>query len=134
MSKILVDTSVWIAYFKGDEKIKDLDREIDANRICVNELILSELLPAVKLKSENRLADLLESVNKLPLNIDWEEIREYQLINLCQGITKVGIPDLIILQNAVSSGVDLLTLDKHFKLMAKHIDFEINILDQFFNN
>ncbi len=134
MSKILVDTSVWIAYFKGDEKIKDLDKEIDANRICVNELILSELLPAVKLKSENRLADLLESVNKLPLNIDWEEIREYQLINLRQGINKVGIPDLIILQNAVSSGVDLLTLDKHFKLMAKHIDFEINILDQFFNN
>ena len=134
MSKILVDTSVWIAYFKGDEKIKDLDREIDANRICVNELILSELLPAVILKSENRLADLLESVNKLPLNIDWEEIREYQLINLRQGINKVGIPDLIILQNAVSSGVDLLTLDKHFKLMAKHIDFEINILDQFFNN
>lgn len=134
MSKILVDTSVWIAYFKGDEKIKDLDREIDANRICVNELILSELLPAVKLKSENRLADLLESVNKLPLNIDWEEIREYQLINLRQGINKVGIPDLIILQNAVSSGVDLLTLDKHFIIMAKHIDFEINILDQFFNN
>lgn len=128
MSAILVDTSVWIAYFKGDKAVKQLDDEIDANRIFVNDLILSELLPAIRLKKENRLADILESVNRLPLNIDWEQIREYQLINLRKGINKVGIPDLIIFQNAISSGADLLTLDKHFQLMAEHIDFEINIL------
>jgi len=33
-------------------------------------------------------------VKKLPLEINWEQIRDYQLINLQNGINKVGIPDL----------------------------------------
>ena len=125
MNNILVDTSVWIAYFKGDPMVMDLDQDINANRICVNDLILSELLPSIRLKNENRLADILETVNKLPLTIGWEQIREYQLINLRNGINKVGIPDLIIFQNAIEHGVELFTLDRHFQLMAEHIDCKV---------
>jgi len=55
-------------------------------------------------------------VNKLPLEINWEQIRDYQLTNLTNGINKVGIPDLIIYQNAIANGSTLLTLDKHFQL------------------
>lgn len=131
MSNILVDTSVWIAYFKGNQAVKGLDQDINSNRICVNDLILSELLPSIRIKSENRLADILETVNKLPLNIDWEQIREYQLTNLRNGINKVGIPDLIIFQNAIEHGVELLTLDKHFQLMAEQIDCKILGLNRF---
>ncbi len=52
MSGLLVDTSVWIAYFRGDKHAKKLDEDIDANRICTNELILSELLPLIRFKKE----------------------------------------------------------------------------------
>ncbi len=128
MSGMLVDTSVWIAYFRGDEYTRNLDEGIDANTICTNELILSELLPLIRLKNEYDLADILNTVNKLPLKINWEQIREYQLINLRNGINKVGIPDLIIYQNAIFNGATLLTLDKHFQLMAKHINCKVELL------
>ena len=82
MSRMLIDTSVWIAYFRGDEKVKILNDFIDSNRICVNDLILSELLPFIKIRKEDELAELLETINRLPLKIDWEQIRKYQMINL----------------------------------------------------
>jgi len=128
MSGILVDTSVWIAYFRGDEYTRRLDEDIDANIICTNELILSELLPLIRLKKEDDLADILNTVNKLPLEINWEQIRDYQLTNLRNGINRVGIPDLIIYQNAIATRTTLLTLDKHFQLMAKHISGKVELL------
>ena len=128
MSGILVDTSVWFAYFRGDEYTRRLDEDIDANIICTNELILSELLPLIRLKKEDDLADILNTVNKLPLEINWEQIRDYQLTNLRNGINKVGIPDLIIYQNAIATRSTLLTLDKHFQLMANHISCKVELL------
>ena len=128
MSGILVDTSVWIAYFRVDEYTRSLDEDIDANLICTNELILSELLPLIRLKKENELAEILGTVKKLPLEINWEQIRDYQLINLQNGINKVGIPDLIIYQNAIITGATLLTVDKHFQLMANHISCKVELL------
>ncbi len=128
MSGVLVDTSVWIAYFRGDEYTRRLDEYIDANTICTNELILSELLPLIKHKKENDLANILNTVKKLPLEINWEQIRDYQLINLQNGINKVGIPDLIIYQNAISTGATLLSGDKHFQLMAGHISCKVELI------
>ncbi len=128
MSALLVDTSVWIAYFRGDEYARRLDEDIDANTICTNELILSELLPLIRLKKENNLADILNTVNKLPLEINWEQIRDYQLINLRNGINKVGISDLTIYQNAIATRSTLLTLNKHFQLMANHISCKVELL------
>jgi len=128
MSLVLVDSSVWIAYFRGSMKAELLDQDIETNRICINELILSELLPSIRLKKENDLAELLETVEKLPLKINWEEIRNIQLKNLKRGINKVGIPDLIIFQNAIQNGVTLLTLDNHFSLMAELSECKVTLL------
>jgi len=44
---ILVDTSVWINYFKGREEVKRLDTFIETNSIVVNDLILAEQRPLV---------------------------------------------------------------------------------------
>ncbi len=128
MNIFLVDTSVWIAYFRGQENVKQLDQVIETNSIRTNDLILSELLPLIRLKNENNLAEILETVQKLPLEIIWEQIRNIQLLNLKNGINKVGIPDLIILQNAIQNKATLLTLDNHFKLISAHIDCKVELL------
>ncbi|AEJ20471.1 PilT domain-containing protein [Gracilinema caldarium DSM 7334] len=47
MSKILVDSSVWISFLKGNEEGKLLFPLLDSNQACVNDLILTELLPAL---------------------------------------------------------------------------------------
>jgi len=38
--KILVDTSVWVDYFRSGKNSTQLDLYIDQNIICVNNLIL----------------------------------------------------------------------------------------------
>ena len=126
MSQILVDTSVWIDYFNGrNPKANILSGLIDGNAICTNELILAELVPFVRHSGESKLAELLASVEKHEMKIDWHRIMEYQALNLKKGINKVGIPDLILVQHIIDHRLTLFTFDKHFELMSKVHGYEV---------
>ena len=122
--KVLIDSSVWIQYFKfgGIEK---LDRLIEEDLACINELIITELAPALMLKNETEIIEGLQAISMISLNIDWEIVRDYQLMNLKNGINKVGIPDLIILQQVIDEKITLFSFDKHFKLMQNHLNFDL---------
>ncbi|GAB4237244.1 MAG: PIN domain-containing protein [Ekhidna sp.] len=123
MAAILVDSSIWIDYFRnGNDR---MDRLIEEDLVVANDIILSELIPALKLQNQDEVIESLLSLNSIKLNIDWDLIREYQIINLRNGINKVGIPDLIILQQAIEENLYLFSQDKHFKLMQNHFDFKI---------
>jgi predicted nucleic acid-binding protein len=122
MSLVLVDSSVWIDYFRGSKiiKINEFEEFVDNNQICINDLILTELLPNLYLRKESEIIDILKSVRKLPLQIDWEQIIDFQKINLKSGINNIGVPDLIIIQNVIQNNVTLYSVDKHFSIMAKY--------------
>ena len=127
MKPVLIDSSVWIDYFRGSDRIRTDEFEdlIDNNRICVNDLILAELLPSLYIKKQNEIIDILKSVRNIPLKIDWQEIIELQKLNLKKGINNVGIPDLIIVQNIIQNDISIYSLDKHFQLMAKDQGFRL---------
>ena len=116
---ILVDTSVWINYFKGREEVKRLDTFIETNSIVVNDLILAELLPFINQKKEYELRNLLLNIEKVVLHINWNEVIKMQTENLKNGINKVGVPDLVIAQNVIQHNLYLYSMDKHFKFMSK---------------
>jgi hypothetical protein len=48
-----------------------------------------------------------------------------QKINLANGINKVGIPDLIIIQNVIQNNQMLWTNDKHFYLMQEFMGLKL---------
>jgi len=121
---VLIDSSVWIEYFRSGRPDK-LDQLIEVDMVCINELILTELAPTLLLKNENEIVEGLKAIELIPLNIDWDIIRDYQLMNLKNGINKVGIPDLIILQQVIEHKISLFSFDKHFKLMQSHLNFEL---------
>lgn len=125
MSKTLVDSSVWISFFKGNEEGKLLFPLLDSNQACVNDLILSELLPALIHKKELIVVGLLKSIEKTEIDIEWEEIIRMQSINLKNGLNRVGIPDLIIAQNSMQNEIRLFSFDKHFEIMKKHIGLKL---------
>ena len=126
--KILVDTSVWIEYFAGNPQADNIDILIDDNRVCTNKIILCELIPFLKEKNQDKLIDLLYSIEEIPLEIRWEKIIEYQTKNLACNLRKIGIPDLIILDNVIKNDLGLFIFDKHFCLMQKL--FNIKIYDE----
>ncbi|MCF0216108.1 MAG: PIN domain-containing protein [Fibrobacteraceae bacterium] len=114
---VLVDTSVWIDYFRSGNKSVFLEPLVDSNEVCVNDLILAELIPSIRHRKEVELENLLLQVHKISMNIDWTNIISMQVENLRHGINRVGIPDLIIAQNAMQNNLTLYSLDKHFTLM-----------------
>ncbi len=123
--RILVDSSIWIDYFRGGDNSEVLDSYIDENVICTNHLILSELIPKLRIRKQNKLIDLLTEVSKIPLNINWNRIIEYQTTCLKNGINKVGISDLIIVDNAIQNDLILFSTAKHFKLISEYIDLKL---------
>ncbi len=123
--KILVDSSVWIDYFRSGNNSELLDFYIDQNLICINDLILAELVPFLKINNQNNVIRLLKIITNIELNINWQNIIDYQIICIKNGINKIGIPDLIILDNIIQNNLALFTLDKHFFLIKKHIIFEV---------
>lgn len=120
MSLVLVDSSVWIEYLRGGRKLfrPMLEELIDTNRVCVNDLILTEILPPLLHKKEKDLVNLFRTLRTIPLHIDWQGLIRIQEINIKTGLT-VALPDCIILQNAVQHNIHLFTLDKHFSLMKQ---------------
>jgi len=62
------------------------------------------------------------SVAKAEVKINWNQIVYMQTQNLLHGINKVGIPDLLIVQNAIDNNLQLFSYDKHFRLMSEMFD------------
>ncbi|MBU4177184.1 MAG: PIN domain-containing protein [Desulfurivibrionaceae bacterium] len=122
---ILVDTSVWIEYFRHGKNLERLDFIIDENLVVTNDLILAELIPFLKIRKQNKIISLLHNINKLPININWEQIIEFQHKCLKNGLNGVGIPDLIIAQNAKQNGCEVYTLDNHFQLIKNIVKLEL---------
>ncbi len=122
---ILIDSSVWIDYFNGGVKSKNLSKLIEQDLILINEIIRAELYPILM---HQKHFEVIEALNALPsksLEIFWEGIRSLQILNLKKGINKVGIPDLIIVQHCLEYNIELMSFDNHFKLMSKVVNLRL---------
>ena len=122
---VLVDSSIWIDYFREGGDSDKLDVFIDENIVVINDLILAELVPFLKIMKQRKIVQLLDLIAKLELNIDWDQIVDYQYKCLKKGINGMGLPDLIIVQNAIQNNCEIYSLDSHFKLMQNAIRFKV---------
>jgi hypothetical protein len=66
--QVLVDSSVWIQYFRfgGIEK---LDRLLEEDLVCTNDLILSELGPSLIVQNKVEIWESLRALNRIPLRM-----------------------------------------------------------------
>ncbi len=125
---VLVDTSIWIEYFRNGNNFEKLDILIDENLVVTNDLILAELIPFLKIRNQRKLINLLYKINKLEIVINWKQIIDYQYKCLKKGLNAIGIPDLIIVQNAKQNQCSIYSLDNHFNLMQNIL--EIKLIDR----
>ncbi len=122
---VLVDSSVWVDYFRDTGQADVLELLIEENLVVTNELILAELIPPLNLRKAHGLILLLREMKRQPMSIDWDEIIKLQTDCLRNGINGVGIPDLIIAQNANQGGLKLLSNDQHFSLIAQYAPLDL---------
>jgi predicted nucleic acid-binding protein len=122
---ILVDTSIWVAYLRDGNFSEKLHFCIDEDLIVTNDLILAELIPFLKVRNQKKLISLLQTIKRLDLFIDWNQIIDYQYQCLKNGLNGVGIPDLIIAQNAIQNDCEIFSQDNHFRLMGDFLNLSI---------
>ncbi len=122
---VLVDTSIWIEYFRAGNNSERLDFLIDENLIVINDLILAELIPSLRVRNQRKIVKLLHNINKLELSINWDQIIEFQFKCLKNGINGIGILDLIVAQNAKQNHSEIYSLDSHFGLMKDILKLQL---------
>ena len=83
---------------------------------------------SLSVKRLKKQRNIIKAINKLqpaPLQIDWSEIIDFQVACLQNGANGIGIPDLIIAQNARQHHYKIYSLDKHFRLLHDVIQVQL---------
>ena len=129
MKKVLVDTSIWIEYFKGNKTVQDMIHDIKCYQCFIIGPVIAELLLGIKTSSEkNRL---ITCMNVLPMleitDNDWIYAGNTANTLRQKGIT-VPLPDLIIFSAANKNNCAIFTLDKHFEIIKSAISSGIEII------
>lgn len=122
MKRTLIDTSVWISFFRQgrDEALKEAVRDVlleGGVHICWP--VRAELLIGARTpKAFESLGGLLESMQEIPLGEPvWRGASELGFRLRRSGIT-VPLPDLLIAQCAVAAGCELWHADRHYETVA----------------
>jgi len=122
---VIVDTSVWIDYFRSGNNSAKLDFLIDEELIVINDLILAELVPFLKVQNQRNIIKLLFNIKKLDLTLNWDQIIEFQFNCLKNGLNRIGIPDLIVAQNAKQNRCEIYSFDNRFRLMKDILELQL---------
>ena len=121
LAKVLVDTSVWIEFFRRNEPCYSIvSRLIDDEQIYCCGIILAELMQGAKSDKELRiLDDFLHVFSFVPETPQlWSAAGKlaYQLRR--KGIT-IALSDCFIAAAAASCHAQVATLDGHFDVLGK---------------
>jgi predicted nucleic acid-binding protein len=123
MTKVIIDTSAWIASFQreGDMELKGLvKRLITEQDILLPGIIKAEFLRGAKdVKEYEKLSDLLKGLNYLPVEDNfWERLSRFSFELFRKGLT-VPLTDTYIALIAIENDVPVVHEDKHFDLIAQ---------------
>ncbi len=126
---ILVDTSVWIAYFSNEEipHVDFLDQMIREREIYICGVIITEILQGLKEeKTYNEIATLLKSLKYLEVSYETYEhaANIYRKLRV-KGITIRKTMDCIIAAIALKNNMELLHLDRDFNEIEKHCNLKV---------
>jgi predicted nucleic acid-binding protein len=127
LDRVLVDTSVWIEFFRKKEPyysaVSDL---MEREKVCCIGIVLAELLQGAKSEKElGTIRDFLHVFDFLPeASEKWASAGELSCALRRKG-KSAGLSDCYIASIAQSAEVRLFTLDKHFIAIGKQIGLEL---------
>jgi hypothetical protein len=120
VSDLLVDSSVWIEFFRGNAKVVTrLDAALEADRVAVCGPVVAEVLSGARSRREfETLRSALEGIDLIPDPPDaWPRIAEARFALARRG-TQAALVDLLIALTAAEARHTLLTRDADFERIA----------------
>lgn len=117
MKPIIVDSSVWIEYFKDiTEVVSIIEKGIMKNKIFITGPIVAELLQGTKTEKEyNKLEECIDGIPLLKGGIScWKMAGKISFALRREGIT-IPLTDIFIAAVAINHDMQVYTHDEHFK-------------------
>jgi len=127
---ILVDSSVWIGYFKGTltPQTAKLDQLLDTDWLAIGDLMLTEVLQGCREDKEfNRVKDLLTSLTVVDLGgqeIAIQAARNFRTLRRL-GISVRKTIDTLVATRCIESGYILLHNDRDFDPFVEHLGLRV---------
>ena len=127
---IVVDSSVWIAYFNGQtiRETELLDELLGVEPIMTGDLILAEVLQGFRSDSDFRKAKAaLDSLSFSPMigrKIALASARNYRMLR-ANGITIRNTIDMLIASFCIENGHRLLHADRDFEVIEAHLGLAV---------
>jgi predicted nucleic acid-binding protein len=129
MKNILIDTSVWVEYFKGNPTVAAMVHDRETCTAYITGPVITELI--LGMKTENEKESFSNSIESLPrLKItdqDWFDAGAFGAQLRSKGIN-VPLADLIIFTVARNNHCIICTLDKHFKMINTALGSKVKIV------
>jgi predicted nucleic acid-binding protein len=130
---ILVDSSVWIDYFRGDAtpQAEMLDALLGNEPLAVGDLILAEVLQGFQSERDfNQAKQLLlsfETVEIAGRDVAIQAARNFRTLRE-HGVTVRKTIDTLIATRCINSGLILLHSDKDFDPFVTHLGLRVAYL------
>ena len=127
---VLVDTSVWIDYFRGTDtpQTRKLDHLLGEEPIIMGDLILAELLQGFKTDREvvnaRKMTDLLEHRDLAGKEVCLKAVENYRKLR-SKGATVRKTIDVIIGTFCIGNNIRLLHNDRDFNPMEKYLGLKV---------
>lgn len=126
---IVVDSSVWVGYFKRHDvpEVHTL-RNLDRSRILVGDVVLLELLQGVDMEAQagrlQRELSQLTMARMLSLQVASDAARNYRTLRRL-GITVRKTAGSIIATYCINAGYQLLHKDRDFAPFETHLGLRV---------
>ncbi len=127
---ILVDSSVWIDFFRDrpTAQAEWLDRNLGTQSLVIGDLILAEVLQGFKddrgFNEAKRLLARLQQVEVAGFDVAVAAARNYRKLRTL-GVTVRGTIDVLIATRCLESGLRLLHNDRDFDAFEKHLALRV---------
>ena len=130
--RILVDTSVWIRYFKDrsarlSEKVDDI---LSKEEVYVPKIVIAELIQGSRSEREvSIIEDFVNAFNIIDQKEDtWIKAGKLSFTLKKKGRT-VNLTDCYIAVTAQEHGCQIFSLDEHFKEIQKVLNIQLIVID-----
>ncbi|MBS3959665.1 MAG: PIN domain nuclease [Xanthomonadaceae bacterium] len=127
---ILVDSSVWVDYFRGtrNEQTDLLDVLLSSEPVAVGDLMLAEVLQGLNAERDfNRAKNVLLSLQQVAIGgteIAIQAARNFRTLRL-HGVTVRKTIDALIATRCIESDLLLLHNDRDFDPFEKHLGLRV---------
>lgn len=129
MSEVLIDTSIWVEFFREPNSnwAKTVELLLGEKRVCTTPLVMVEVISGARNRSEfHRLKRDFEALPRLEPPADlWDQLLESRWQLKSRGISGISIPDLVIAHTALTHQKTIFTRDQDFQRMQRFLGLKL---------